>query len=140
ESVILALLGGLGGVLLARWCIPLLLALSPANLPRAGEIGISASVLAFALVATLLTGLLFGLMPAWHSKGLDLTSALKEGVWNATGGTHRHRALGLLVVGEITMAMVLLVGAGLLVNSFIRLQSVRPGFDPCNLLTARIDL
>ena len=139
ESAMLALFGGIGGALLAMWGVRLLVALSQA-LPRADEIEISPSVLAFTLVVSLLTGLLFGLAPAWQSARVNLTGALKEGSRGAGGGTQRHRTLRVLVVGEVTLAMVLLAGAGLLVNSFVRLQNVRPGFDEKNLLTARIDL
>jgi putative ABC transport system permease protein len=88
----------------------------------------------------LLTGLLFGLAPALQSARLDLTEALKEGGRGAGSGTRRHRTLNLLVVGEVALAMVLLIGAGLLINSFVRLQQVSSGFDEKNLLTARIDI
>jgi putative ABC transport system permease protein len=139
ESATLALLGGIGGALLAKWGVGLLVALSR-NLPRADEIGINASVLAFTLVVSLLTGLLFGLVPAWQTAQVNLTQALKEGGRGAGGGAQRHRALSFLVVGEVALAMVLLTGAGLLVNSFVRLQNVRLGFDEKNLLTLRMDL
>jgi len=117
----------------------LLAALSAANLPRVDEVGVNASVLGFTLAVSLLTGLLFGLVPAWHSARLDLTEALKDGGKGAHGPA-RHHALSLLVVGEVAMAMLLLISAGLLVNSFVRLQRVSPGFDDKNLLTVRIDL
>ena len=115
------------------------MALSAANLPRVDEVEVNASVLAFTLAVSLFTGLLFGLVPAWQSARLDLTDALKEGGRGADGAT-RHHALSLLVVGEVAMAIVLLISAGLLVNSFVRLQRVSPGFDEKNLLTVRIDL
>ena len=140
ESLTLAVLGGVGGVLLARWGVKLLVALSAANLPRTDEIGINASVLGFTLAVALLTGLLFGLVPAWQSARLDLTEALKEGGKGTGSSAQRHRTLSLLVVGEVALALVLLVGAGLLVNSFVRLQQVSPGFDEQHLLTVRIDL
>jgi putative ABC transport system permease protein len=140
ESLTLALLGGLGGALLAKWGVGLLVKLNAANLPRADEIGINASVLAFTLIVALLTGLLFGLVPALQSTRLDLTDALKEGGRGAGGGAQRHRTLSVLVVGEIALAVVLLIGAGLLINSFVRLQQVGSGFDERNLLTARLDL
>lgn len=139
ESTMLALLGGAGGALLATWGVRLFAALSP-SLPRADEIGISYSVLAFTLVVSLLTGVLFGLVPAWQSARVNLTNALRESGRGADGGAQRHRALNLLVVAEVTLAMVLLTGSGLLVNSFARLQRVSPGFDTRYLLTARIDL
>src|SRR5207247_11347355 len=127
------------GALLAKWGVRLLVALSAANLPRVDEVGINASVLAFTLAVSLLTGLLFGLVPAWQSARLDLTDALKEGGRGAAGAARPH-ALSLLVVGEVAMAIVLLISAGLLVNSFVRLQRVSPGFDQENLLTVRVDL
>jgi putative ABC transport system permease protein len=140
ESLTLALLGGLGGMLLAKWGVKLLMALSANYLPRADEVRINATVFGFTLAVALLTGLLFGIAPALQSARLDLTEALKEGGRGAGSGVRRHRTLNLLVVGEVAMAMVLLIGAGLLINSFIRLQQVNPGFDEKNLLTARIDL
>jgi len=140
ESLALALLGGLVGALLAKWGVGLLVALSSAYLPRADEVRINAPVFGFTLAVALITGLLFGLAPALQSSRLDLTEALKEGGSGAGGGTRRHRTLNLLVVGEVALAVVLLIGAGLLVNSFVRLQQVSPGFDENNLLTARIDM
>jgi putative ABC transport system permease protein len=101
ESAALALFGGIGGALLATWGVRLLVALNP-NLPRADEIGINPSVLAFTLVVSLLTGLIFGLAPAWQSAPVNLTDALKEGSRSAGGGAQRHRALSVLVVGEVT--------------------------------------
>jgi len=140
ESLALALLGGLGGVLLAKWGVKLLVALSEGYLPRADEVRINATVFGFTLAVALGAGLLFGLAPALQSARLDLTEALKEGGRAAGGGARRHRTLNLLVVGEVALAMMLLIGAGLLLNSFIRLQQVSPGFDEKNLLTARIDI
>lgn len=122
ESLTLALLGGASGVLLAQWGVQILVALSTNYLPRADEVQINASVLGFTLAAALLTGLLFGLVPAWQSTRLDLTEALKEGSRGTGGSPQRHRTLNLLVIGEVALAMVLLIGAGLLINSFIRLQ------------------
>jgi putative ABC transport system permease protein len=140
ESLALALAGGVGGVLLARWGVRLLVVVSANYLPRAEEVRINAPVFAFTLAVALLTGLLFGLVPALQAARLDLTEALKEGGRGAGGGAQRHRTLNLLVVSEVALAVVLLVGAGLLVNSFVRLQQVSPGFDEKNLLTVRIDL
>ena len=140
ESMALALLGGLGGSLLAHWGVNGLVALSATHLPRADEIGMNTSVLAFTGVVSLLTGLIFGLAPAWRSARVDLTDALKEGSRSTGGDTSRHRALSLLVIGEVALAMVLLIAAGLLINSFVRLQNVSPGFDEKRLLTVRIDL
>jgi putative ABC transport system permease protein len=140
ESLALAALGGLGGMLLAKWGVKLLVALSADYLPRADEVRINATVFGFTLAVALLTGLLFGLAPALQSARLDLTEALKEGGKGAGSGARRHRTLNLLVIGEVALAMMLLIGAGLLINSFVRLQQVSPGFDEKNLLTARIDI
>jgi putative ABC transport system permease protein len=140
ESLALALLGGLGGMALANWGVKLLVALSADYLPRADEVRINTPVFGFTLAVALLTGLLFGLAPALQSARLDLMEALKEGAKGAGSGARRHRTLNLLVVGEVAVAMMLLIGAGLLINSFVRLQQVSPGFDEKNLLTARIDI
>jgi putative ABC transport system permease protein len=140
ESLALALLGASGGMLLAKWGVKLLAPLSAGHLPRADEVRIDAPVFGFTLAVALLTGLLFGLAPALQSARLDLTEALKESGRGAGSGARRHRTLNLLVVGEVALAMVLLVGAGLLINSFVRLQQVGAGFDEKNLLTARIDI
>jgi putative ABC transport system permease protein len=140
ESLALALLGASGGMLLAKWGVKLLVALSADYLPRTDEVRINATVFGFALVVALFTGLLFGLASALQSARLDLTEALKEGGKGAGSGSRRHRTLNLLVVGEVAIAVVLLIGAGLLINSFVRLQQVSLGFDEKNLLTARIDV
>jgi putative ABC transport system permease protein len=140
ESLTLALAGGAAGALLANWGVKLLVTLAAAYLPRVDEIRVDTPVLVFTLAVALLTGLLFGLVPALQSMRLDLTEALKEGGRSAGGGTHRQRTLSLLVVGEMALAVVLLIGAGLLVNSFVRLRQVGSGFDEKNLLTVRVDL
>ncbi|MGH9938729.1 MAG: ABC transporter permease, partial [Blastocatellia bacterium] len=140
ESLALAAVGASGGMLLAKWGVKLLVALSADYLPRADEVRINATVFGFTLAVALLTGLLFGLAPALQSARLNLTEALKEAGRGAGNGTRRHRTLNLLVVGEVATAMVLLIGAGLLINSFVRLQQVNPGFEEKNLLTARIDI
>jgi putative ABC transport system permease protein len=140
ESLALALLGGAGGALLAKWGVGLLVALSADYLPRADEVRINAPVFGFTLAITLLTGLLFGLVPALQSARLNLTGALKEGGRSSVGGAERRRTLNLLVVCEVAIAVVLLIGSGLFINSLVRLQQVNPGFEEKNLLTARIDL
>jgi putative ABC transport system permease protein len=140
ESLLLALIGGVAGALLAKWGIRALVTLSSNYLPRADEIGINMSVLGFTLAVAMLTGLLFGLAPALQSTRIDLTNALKDGGRGTGSGAQQNRLLNFLVGGEVALAVVLLSGAGLLINSFIRLQQVAPGFDVTNLLTARIDL
>jgi putative ABC transport system permease protein len=140
ESLILGLLGGAIGMLLAHWGVQLLVSLSARYLPRSQEVKINAPVFLFALTAALLTSLLFGLAPALAAARLDLNEALKEGGKTAGGGSRQRRTLSALVVGEVALTVVLLVGAGLLVNSLVRLQHVDAGFNEKNLLTVRIDL
>ena len=140
ESTLLAVLGGAGGLLLAKWGVDLLTALKPANLPRLSSIGIDGWGLAFTLVVSILTGIVFGLLPALSASKLDVNEALKEGGRASTGGIGRHRVRSLLVVSEIALALVLLIGAGLLIKSIWTLRTIDPGFNPENLLTMRIEL
>jgi putative ABC transport system permease protein len=109
-------------------------------LPRAKEIAVDSSVLGFTLAVSLLTGVIFGLAPALQASRPDLNETLKDSGRSATGGAGHRRVRSLLVVSEITLSLVLLVGAGLLVRSFLKLQAVNPGFNPQNLLTGRISL
>jgi putative ABC transport system permease protein len=139
ESVLLALMGGLLGVVLAFWGIHLLIGFGPDNIPRLNEISIDPRVLGFTFGISLLTGLLFGLIPAVQASRPDLNDALKEGSRGSTGGrsgTFRN----VFVVAEVSLALVLLIGAGLMIRSFMRLQSVETGFNPENVLTMRAQL
>src|SRR5829696_971239 len=138
ESLTLSLLGGLAGLLLAKWGVGLLVSLSPASLPRAEEAGIDLRVLGFALLASTLTGLAFGLVPALQASKVELTDALKSA--RSTGGGRRSLARGALVAAEVALSLVLLVGAGLLVKSFVRLTEVELGFDPARVVAADISL
>ncbi|HEX8775383.1 MAG TPA: ABC transporter permease [Pyrinomonadaceae bacterium] len=140
ESIMLAGLGGMLGLLLAYWGIDLLIALSPADVPRLEEIGLHGPVFAWTLLVSLLTGLLFGLAPALQASKPDLNEALKESGGRTTGGVGRSRLRNMLVVSEVALALVLLVGAGLMIRSFMRLQQTSPGFEPKNLLTMNISL
>jgi putative ABC transport system permease protein len=140
ESTLLAVLGGAGGLLLAKWGVDLLTALKPANLPRVSSIGIDGWVLAFTLGVSILTGILFGLVPALSASKLDVNEALKEGGRASTGGRSRQRVRSVLVVSEIALALVLMISAGLLIKSIWRLRAIDPGFNPENLLTMRIEL
>jgi putative ABC transport system permease protein len=140
ESMMLAVMGAAVGLLLALWGMDLLIALGPDNIPRLDEINIDSSTLAFTVGVTLLTGLVFGLAPALHASKLDLNESLKEGVKGAGGASGHGRFRNLLVVAQVTLALVLLVGAGLLIKSFYRLQNVDPGFNPENVLTLRVAL
>jgi putative ABC transport system permease protein len=138
ESVLLALMGGVLGVLLAYWGIQLLVAFAPDNIPRLHEITIDPRVLSFTFGVSLLTGLVFGLVPALQSSRPDLNDALKEG---ARGSSSSSRVVrNLFVVAEMALALVLLVGAGLMLRSFAQLHQVKTGFDAENVLTMRVQL
>ena len=139
ESVLMSLVGGGLGLLLAVWGVDVLIKLNENNIPRSQEIGIDGRVLAFTFGLSLLTGVLFGLVPALQASKTELTEALKEG-GRGSAGRHRTRFRNLLVVSEIALALVLLIGAGLMVKSFARLLHVNPGFDPQNLLTMQVAL
>jgi putative ABC transport system permease protein len=139
ESSILALLGGTLGLLLAMWGVKFLVALSPANLPRAGEVSIDIRVLAFTLAISVLAALIFALVPALQTSKIGLNETLKAGGRSSTGSLG-NRTRSLLVISEVALSLVLLIGAGLLVKSFQRIQEVNPGLDTDNLLLARLSL
>lgn len=139
ETVLLALLGGGLGVLLAVWARKLLLALGPHQIPRLSEINLDGAALGFTLGVTLLAALLAGLLPAWQVSRHELTDALKDGQKGA-GGSQRSRLRSLMVASEIALSFVLVIGAGLFIKSFVRLIQVDPGIDPDNVLTLRLDL
>jgi predicted permease len=129
ESAVLSLLGGGLGLLLGAWGVRLILALSPPNIPRLSETGLDLRVFGFALFVSLATGVIFGLAPAWQASKINLAQALQGGA--RSGGTPgSHRSLNLLVIAEVALASVLLTGAGLMTQSFLRLQAVDPGFNP----------
>ncbi len=139
ESVLLSILGGALGLLLALWGVDLLRAAEPAGIPRVATIGIDRLVLGFTCALSLLTGIVFGLAPAWTSAKTNLAEALKESAHAAIGGPGR-RLRAALVVTEIALALVLLVGAGLLTRSLARLLTTNPGFNPDNVLTLSLSL
>ncbi len=139
ESLLLATLGGAAGILLAQWAIEALRALGPEQLPRLQAVSLDGRILLFTLGLTLLTGVLFGLAPAWQAGQINLNELLKEGGRNAVGGRQR-RLRDALVIAEIALALVLLVGAGLLLRSFWKLQQTDPGFKPERVLTASLSL
>jgi putative ABC transport system permease protein len=140
ESVLLALIGGIAGAVLAIWGLDLLRALGSHTVPRIAEANLDLRVLLVALVASIVTGILFGLVPALASVKPELTEALKEGGRGSTTGARRNRVRNALVISEVALALVLLVGAGLLLKSFARLQNVDPGFDPRNVLSMEVSL
>jgi putative ABC transport system permease protein len=140
ESVLLSLVGGAIGLMLSVWLTKLLISISPANTPRLDEIRPDARVFAFTLGLTVLTGFIFGLAPALQASRIDLNSGLKEGGRSGAGGVHHKRLRSLLMVSEIALSFMLLVGAGLLIKSFMRLRDVSPGFTPDNVLTMRVSL
>jgi putative ABC transport system permease protein len=136
ESLLLAVAGGIAGVLLGWLCTSRLASLAPTEVPRLNEIHMDATVLWFGLAASLFTGILFGLMPALRTSGADPNGALKD-LGKATGSRSRRSLRDLLVMGELALAFVLAVGAGLLGKSLLRLMNVDPGFDPHNVLTLK---
>jgi len=140
ESITLSLIGGAAGVLIGSWGVNALLALNPIPIPSYNKIGVDMTVLAFTLAASVITGVVFGLAPAWQSLRVDLNSALKEGGRGSVAESGQRRLSSLLVITEMAMAMVLLIGAGLLLRSFAHLLDVKPGFTTENLLTMQIGL
>jgi predicted permease len=138
ESVVLALIGGAFGLLLAAWGTRAVLGVLPAALPRAEEIGLDTRVLLFTLAISLLAGVLFGLAPALRMSPANLQDTLKESGRGLSGT--QHRVQGIFVVVEMAMALVLLAGAGLMIRSLTRLWNVDPGFNPRNVLTVGVSL
>jgi len=137
ESLLLAISGGAAGLLLAWRLVALLLSIAPDNLPRAQDIRLDTRVAGFTLVVSLLTGIVFGLLPALQASKINFGEALKEGGRGAAG-LLRRRLRGFLVVGEVALALALLIGAGLLIRSFARLTEVDPGFDPRRILMMNV--
>ena len=134
ESMLLAVLGGAVGLLLAEWALRALVAFGADLIPRVAEISIDPIALGFTLVATLVTGLVIGLLPAMQASGVNVLEALKE-AGPGSVGSGRHLRAGLLVA-EVSLSLVLLIAAGLLLTSFARLQRVDPGFEPEGVFTA----
>ena len=140
ESLLLSLLGGLAGIALATTILQGAIRFLPETLPRLNEVSLNFPVLAFAVGLSVLTGLLFGVLPAVRISRLDPAVALREGTRTVTGGRAQHRLQTWMVVGETALSLVLLVGAGLLIRSFVGVLHVDPGFDPHGVFTARISL
>ena len=142
ESVLLGVLGGTAGLLIAYAALQFLRATNPGNIPRIEAIAIDGTVLTFTLAVSVLTGILFGLVPALRAVRVDLSSSMKAGGRNTQGdggfGSSRRRLRSVLVVAEVAVSLMLLIGAGLLLRSFVRLQNVSPGFDPSGVVSMRL--
>jgi putative ABC transport system permease protein len=140
ESLLLAGLGGVLGLIFAEWGTEALIRSVPQNIPRISDIQLDANVLIFTLLVSLLTGVVFGLVPAWHASHIDLNTALKSGTRTGGGGENKGRLRNGLVMAEVALALVLLISAGLLIQSFARLGRVQMGLRTDRLLTARVAL
>jgi putative ABC transport system permease protein len=148
ESVLLSTIGGLLGLLIGAWSVPLLLAVSPGNLPRINDEDHVASVvsaldwhvLAFTFAIVLLTGILFGLLPALRISKLDVNLVLKEASGRSGTGLRHNRVRSVLVAAEMALAVILLAGAALMIRTFVGLRSVQPGFDPHSIITMQTSL
>ncbi|HTA71997.1 MAG TPA: ABC transporter permease [Bryobacteraceae bacterium] len=142
ESILLAVLGGAAGLVIAQWTLYLVRTINPGNIPRLDDIEINGAVLAFAFGISIVTGVLFGVAPAWRAMKVDLNTSLKAGGrgGQSDGGLRlaRNRLRGLLVVFELALSLILLTGAGLLIRSFVRLQSVPPGFATEHILSMQV--
>src|SRR5213080_2935414 len=140
ESVMLALLGGVAGVLLAIWGVDLLKSIGAQTVPRLREVNLDLRVLIITFAVSVGTGIVFGLVPGLASANPELTESLKEGGRSSTMGKRRNSLRNALVIAEVALALVLLTSAGMLMKSFVRLQKVNPGFDSHNVLTAEVSL
>jgi putative ABC transport system permease protein len=135
---LLAGLGGAFGLLLAQWGTAALIKMVPQDIPRISNIHLDASVLIFTLLISLATGVVFGLVPAWQASHVDLNSSLKSGARTGSGGENKGRVRNALIMAEVALALVLLISAGLLIQSFARLGRVQPGVRTGRLLTAHV--
>jgi putative ABC transport system permease protein len=138
ESVLLSFVGGLAGLFVSIWAVAVFVKLSPGDIPRLNEASVDLRLLGFTLLVSLLTGIGFGLLPAFQATRTNLNTSLKEGGAKASEGRHRRGARNILVVTEIALAQVLLVGAALLAISYVRVTKIDPGFNPDRVLTAKI--
>ena len=141
ESVLLSLLGGAAGLVIAASCLFAVRRMHPGNIPRLDELGMDLSVLAFTLGLSVLTGIVFGLAPAFRASRIDLNATLKAGGRGSRGGglnVRRDKLRGALAIAEFAISLTLLTGAGLLVRSFVRLLNVPPGFDPQHVISMQV--
>ena len=140
ESMTLAVIGGVLGIVLGAWLIQVMKAVGPADIRRLDRAGLDAGVLAFTALLIFVTGILLGLAPALASARRALSPSLREGGRGSTGGARMNRLRDLFTVAEVALSLILLVGAGLLLRSFVRLTAVEPGFRTDHVLTANISL
>ncbi|HZS43794.1 MAG TPA: ABC transporter permease, partial [Blastocatellia bacterium] len=140
ESILLSVIGGLAGLLLAGWALDLLLAFVPKNLPRVQDVHIDGRAVGYTIAISFITGILFGLAPAIHASSTNLADSLKDNARGSTGSVHKAGIRSLLIMVELALSMMLLVGAGLMIKSFIRLTHVNPGFNPSDTLMVSINL
>jgi len=140
ESLLLAVLGGTAGLLLAWWGVDLLGAAGPQGLPHLGQIKVNNTVCAFTFVLAIASTLLFGLIPALQVSRPSVNESLQQGAKGSTGGLHTNRLRAFLVVSQVSLSLLLLAGAGLLIKSFLNLRATNPGFDPERLMTLQINL
>jgi putative ABC transport system permease protein len=142
ESLLLGLMGGAAGVLIAKAALYVVRTINPGNIPRLEAITLDGTVLMYTFAVSVLTGLVFGLVPALRAARVDLNTSLRAGGRNTQGeggfGSSRRRLRSLLVVSEVAVSIVLLIGAGLLIRSFVQLQNVSPGFDPSGVVSMRL--
>ena len=139
ESLLLSIIGGIGGAFFSIWLTEILLSAMPQGAPRLDQVGFDYRVLAFAILVSTLTGIVFGLAPALQTSRLDVSSSLKEG-GRTDEGHQRTSARSLLLIGEVALSLMLLIGAGLLIKSFMRLQDVKLGFSPQGVLVSSVGL
>jgi putative ABC transport system permease protein len=140
EGIVLAIFGGIAGLALAKLGLELLIKFGPADIPSLAKVAIDGSLFAFAGLLSLLTGIIFGLVPALRASTMEVNGLLKDGSSSVTGNKTKIRLRDALVVSEVLLAMVLLIAAGLMINSVYRLQKRELGFDAHNLLTLRLNL
>ena len=140
ESILLAVIAGVVGIGLAFLAVKGLVLMAPPGTPRIEEVGLDGRVLVIMLLVSVVTGVLFGLAPAIHASRREVNETLKEGGGSRNGTTYSRRLVNMLVTAEVALALVLLIGSGLMIKSFLRLQSVNPGFDQKNVLTMSIAL
>jgi len=138
ESILLSLLGGLAGLGLSVWAVDLFIKLSPGDIPRLNEASVDVRLLAFAFLMSMLTGIVFGLWPALHATSGSLNQSLKDSGAKASEGRQRRRSRNVLIVTELALAQVLLIGAGLLIMSYVRVSQINPGFNSDHVLSAKV--